>query len=579
MQSSKYFLLILLFTVSLIFPRPEDAKRAQITAVLSQDKVISNEQVKVAFKIKIDAGWHINSNKPNEDFLIKSDISLVDTSEFILSDIVYPSAKEANLAISDKPLSVFEGEFAVFAKLKAKPSVKAGLYFAKIKFTSQACNNKTCEQEVDNMLMVQVQIAAKGESINTINADVFNKTTAPAASDDLGSNLISKNLFISLLLLFLGGLALNLTPCVYPLIPITIGFFGAQSEGRTSRLAMMGGLYLLGISLTYSIVGVVTSLSGSLFGELLQNLYVVLFIAAVFVVLSLSMFGLYEFKLPDALVNKASDSKGGMFGAFFMGLTMGIVAAPCIGPVILSVILVVAKLHDPMLGFLYFFFLSLGLGAPYFVLAIFSGKIKSLPRSGVWMDAIKHIFGVMLLGMAVYYLLPQLPKTVARYSMPVFLIIAGVYLIFFEKAGNSLKLFKYIKAGIASLIIIYGFYLMAPEPPSISWQKYSNERITEATNSSKPVIIDFYADWCIPCKELDKETFTDKSIIAESARFIALKADLTKSDNEEAKLLKDKYKITGVPTVILINSKGEEIERINEFIKAETFLAKIRQVK
>lgn len=195
------------------------------------------------------------------------------------------------------------------------------------------------------------------------------------------------------------------------------------------------------------------------------------------------------------------------------------------------------------------------------------------------MDAIKHIFGVMLLGMAVYYLLPQLPKTVARYSMPVFLIIAGVYLIFFEKAGNSLKLFKYIKAGIASLIIIYGFYLMAPEPPSISWQKYSNEKITEATNSSKPVIIDFYADWCIPCKELDKETFTDKSIIAESARFIALKADLTKSDNEEAKLLKDKYKITGVPTVILINSKGEEIERINEFIKAETFLAKIRQVK
>lgn len=164
---------------------------------------------------------------------------------------------------------------------------------------------------------------------------------------------------IGLLFVFLGGLALNLTPCVYPLIPITVGYFGGQSEGSTTKLFFMGILFILGLAVTYSAIGVITSLTGAIFGALLQNPIVILIIVAIMIALSLSMFGVYEFKLPDNLVNKAGGAKAGLYGAFFMGLTMGIVAAPCIGPFVLGLVTYVATKQDPYFGFLLFLFLQL----------------------------------------------------------------------------------------------------------------------------------------------------------------------------------------------------------------------------
>ena len=258
---------------------------------------------------------------------------------------------------------------------------------------------------------------------NVINRDVFNNInfgdSNPAANNaDAGSAdgsslqqmLEHSGLLLSLIFVFLGGLALNLTPCVYPLIPITIGYFGGQTEGSTKKLFLMGSFFVIGMAVTYSVIGVVTALSGAVFGALLQNSIVIIFIALVFVVLSLSMFGVYEFQLPNSLVAKAGGAKSGYFGAFFMGLTMGIVAAPCIGPFVLGLVTYVAAKADPFFGFLMFFVLALGLGAPYLVLAVFSGKIKKLPRAGVWMESVKHIFGFILIGMALYFILPLLPK-------------------------------------------------------------------------------------------------------------------------------------------------------------------------
>ena len=198
----------------------------------------------------------------------------------------------------------------------------------------------------------------------------------------------SRGMFLTLLFVFVMGLALNLTPCVYPLIPITIGYFGGQAEGNTKKLTFMGLAFVMGMALTYSIVGVVTALTGAIFGSLMQNPIVIIAIVVVLIALSLSMFGLYEFRLPNSWMNKAGGARGGLFGAFFMGLTMGIVAAPCIGPFVLGLITFVAATADPFKGFLMFFVLALGLGTPYLFLAIFSGQIKKLPRSGVWMEAV-----------------------------------------------------------------------------------------------------------------------------------------------------------------------------------------------
>ena len=586
MNSAVRTLLIVLTTLSVLFARPETPKRATFVSYLGQDKIRLGDTVKVLFKVKVEKDWHINSNTPHEDYLIKTELKLADTANFILTSIHYPQAKEIKLGFSDTPLSLYEGEFYISAGLVMKNDLKPGEHFAKAVLSYQSCNNANCEFQAEAASAIQLAVAAKGEAVNKINDPVFQQylqsgtPVKPAQVNALGDRLESSGLFLSLLLLFLAGLALNLTPCVYPLIPITIGFFGGQSEGKTSKLAAMGGLYLLGISLTYSVIGVVTALSGALFGSLLQNPFVVLFIVLLFVVLSLSMFGLYEFKVPDSFMEKMGASKGGLFGAFFMGLTMGIVAAPCIGPVVVSLVTVVAAKQDPWLGFLWFFFLSLGLGAPYFVLAVFSGKIKKLPRSGVWMDAVKHIFGFMLLALALYYAGPLLPKVVDHYALPVFMVIAGVYLIFFEKAGNNLKGFKSFKIVFAALVLAGGVYLLYPtQTNSINWAPYSKQAYDEAVAKHKPILLDFYADWCIPCKELDKVTFADARVIGEASRYTALKVDLTSATSEVSVALTKEFKITGVPTVIIMNGDNTEYERITKFVEPEIFMESIRNAK
>jgi thiol:disulfide interchange protein DsbD len=342
----------------------------------------------------------------------------------------------------------------------------------------------------------------------------------------------------------------------------------------------MGLLYVLGLALTYSVIGVVTSLSGALFGELLREPIVLIFIGVVLLGLSLSMFGVYEFKLPDSWVAKAGGSKGGMYGAFFMGLTMGIVAAPCIGPFVLGLVTYVAKIGEPFTGFLLFFFLALGLGTPYFILAIFSGKIKQLPRSGLWMEAVKHIFGFILVGMAIYFVLPIIPKPVNEYILPVYMILAALYILFFDKAANNMKGFKIFKNVLAVAVIAFAVYSFIPnEHETISWPAYDAAQYETAIKEPKPLIIDFSAEWCNPCKELEEITFADPTVKEELQRFTLFKADLTQSGSPEVEELSKQFNVIGVPTILLMNSDGEEVERITGFLPPEDFLKKLEKVK
>ena len=323
--------------------------------------------------------------------------------------------------------------------------------------------------------------------------------------------------------------------------------------------------------MTSPVIGVITSLTGAVFGTLLQNPVVIIAVALILIALSLSMFGVYEFKLPDKLVAKAGGAKGGYYGAFFMGLTLGIVAAPCIGPFVLGLVTYVAAKQDVFFGFIMFFVLALGLGTPYLFLAIFSGKIKKLPRSGEWMQAVEHIFGLILVGMAIYFLLPLIPKAISGFVLPVYMIAAGLYIIFFERKASNIKVFRIVKTIFGVVVMAVATYAVIPkETASINWKPYSQSAI--ASIGQKGIIIDFYADWCIPCKELDALTFSDPRVIKLSEEFNTYKADMTKSLDDEVETLRDKYKIIGVPTVLLLNSKGEEVNRITGFVDADEFL-------
>jgi thiol:disulfide interchange protein DsbD len=223
-----------------------------------------------------------------------------------------------------------------------------------------------------------------------------------------------------------------------------------------------------------------------------------------------------------------------------------------------------------------FFVLAVGLGTPYLFLAIFSGKIKKLPRAGEWMEAVKHIFGLILIGMAIYFLLPLLPKSVTPYLLPVFMVIAAVYLLFFDKNANSVKGFRIFKIVFSIILVVVAAYSLIPsEKQSIKWQPYTENAVN---GTQKAMIIDFYADWCIPCKELDAMTFTDPKVIEQSKKFNTFKADMTKSLSDEVSSLRNKYNIVGVPTVLIINSKGQEVQRITGFVNSNEFLKIIENV-
>ncbi len=568
----------------------EDKKKEQEVPVtmetfLSFDKVYAGNEVKSAVKLNLKSGFSIGSSAGTS--LKHLTISVSSEHGITAGNPVYPQGREMSFPFLNAPATVIEGEAIIGTMLNVPSDLKPGDYKIVFNIQYQGTDGKALLSPSILTDTITVTVVESSHPITETNSEIFtniqleysSRQDSEAPATDEANPLAEYGLLLGMLITFLGGLALNLTPCVYPLIPITIGYFTNQSEGSTGKLAAMGLFYVLGIALTYSVVGLVSALSGSIIGGLMQNPIVLIVIALVMVALALSMFGLYEFKLPDSWVNAAGGSRSGIFGAFLMGLTLGIVAAPCIGPLVAGLVTYVATQNDLLTGFLLFFMLGLGLGAPYFVLALFSGKIKALPRSGVWMESVKYIFGFIMIGVAIYFVLPLFPKSIEGYVLPVYMVLAALYLLIFDKKGDKMAWFKKFRISLSIIVILAGVYMIygtATEVPPANWTPYQKDLYESAITANDKIIIDFYADWCGPCKELDRKTFSDPQVIKALSGFKTLKADLTKSGSEEVEELRTFFKVTGVPTVIIINSQGKEVKRITGFVPAEEFLEDIK---
>ena len=572
----------------------------KVNTTLLKGHVSASDPIPVTVSISIAPNHHIYKDQ------IK--VESGDPAQFTVISTELPDGKIKYDQFLEKEVENYEGQVEMKSFLQLSKDILAGPYNIKLKVHYQGCSDKICFAPKTEEFILPVEVESTTWSVPVSQGE--GKAIQPVSKSDIKSEttgfqktLESKGIFVSLIIIFLAGVGLSFTPCVYPMIPITVAVIGGQatgdhSSGRKPLTAFFLSLiYVLGISIVYSAMGVAAASTGSLFGTALQSPWVIGFVVAVFVGLALSMFGVYYLRVPSFISDRlGTGTRKGIIGVFVMGLVSGIVASPCIGPALASLLVYIASTGNKFLGFWMLFVFAWGIGVLLIVLGTFSGAIKAIPKSGAWMEIVERIFGILLLGAALYYLRLIISETVFIIILGLFLIVVSVFSCGFARLAHKSTSFQRAKKVFGIVAFIFGTYFLIGHlifkglilPPfltttqnqsvttgeNINWMVSEEEGLKQAGIEGKPAMIDFWASWCAACMEFEKITYANPEVIRESRKFVNIKIDCTNTNDPKIKQLWEKYGIVGLPTIVFISKDGNIIKdkTITGFVNAEEFL-------
>lgn len=424
----------------------------------------------------------------------------------------------------------------------------------------------------------------------TVTTRALGSVSTPGGSMDFGRTIRERGLAFAMLMAFFGGLLVSLTPCVYPMIPITLSIIGSRDENRTiGRGFLLSVLYVAGLSLTYALLGLAVASFGAHLRGVIQGAWFQGAMAVIFALLALSMFDLFMLQVPDAVRQRfAGFRSGGMAGVFVTGMVSGLMASPCVAAPLAGILAFIASTGNALFGFMLLLAFAWGMGLLLIFLGTFSGVVNSLPRSGEWMNRVKEFYGFLLLGAALYFVRPLVGAPFGDLGVSLLMAAFAGFMGLFSPPTPEAPLGERVRKSIAvvGLVVACAFAVssaarwgglcfpvpgpdramtagmaLTPEGLFPRWHSSLPDALAEARKAGRPLFVDFRADWCSICHELEENVFPHRDVAPLLAEYVLVRIDATKNEGEAAELLKQ-YSVIGLPTLLLLRPDGSERENL-----------------
>jgi thiol:disulfide interchange protein DsbD len=560
-----------------------------------KDTFENSESVVANIQVDVDPGY----------MLYKKQIKF--SSDQALFEIKWPNVTEKKDPFGPGNIKVFPGGTHIFSVQINKSEIKKAPL--KIKMDYQGCSNETCFMPNFKEFTIEVkaplipptpkliktneapasltEVSAKDpknlqQADSSQNESVAIPIQTPGGFVDFSKTLQESGTLWVLFLALLGGLLVSLTPCVYPMIPITLSIIGSRKENTTFTKGLgLSATYVGGLSLTYALLGLVAASFGAHIRSFLQGTLFQATISVIFLLLAFSMFDVFMLQAPAGLRNKlGSIKKTGILGIFIMGMVSGLMASPCVAAPLAGILAFIAATGSKFLGFFMLLFFAWGMSVPLLLIGAFSGSLNALPKAGEWMNRVKEFYGFLLLGAALYFAEPLMGAPFVEFCMAALLASFAAFLGLFSKVSEESALKQRVlkSFGVVVIVVACAFAISAttkmgylaclsqginkPTAPmrnqELFWHHNYDEAIAEARKTNKPVFVDFRADWCTICKELERDVFPNPKVSVLFKRMILLKVDAT-NPGEKINALIKKYQVVGLPTLIVLDANGKEI--------------------